>query len=535
MTPKMSRLGLTLMFALALPVIAQTGPAQPKSVRPSEPVALGTEYMTWSTGVSYAYDGAGNIRSIGSDSYVYDAAGRLVQSDLTGTRSNFGYDAFGNRIYCTQGAGNCQYSAIDAPTNRLSSATYETGGSGNVADFGGHTYAYDAVNMATRDLTVSSTREFVYTADDERLAVYTVGGGAWNWTVRDVSGKVLREFTSQNPASGPMGSDSWAWSKDYVWREGILLASRQMDPFSGSLSTDHYHLDYLGTPRRITDDHNRIVGIHDYYAFGAEDPHGTNESPITRMRFTAHERDGAGASAGPGMLDYMHARYYDPVMGRFLSVDPTLDVTRAIHQPQMWNRYSYVINNPIRNMDPDGREHVLEPGFTKSYSEWHDALQFDENTPAVIKGSFYAEGFLLTLAADEFVIGPAVGSAISWAANTVRVRMALNSASAAIRLEGQMGRALGSALTQFKKAFSLAGEVGEIDAATSKAVIEVTLGKGKGKLAQLNKLKEAVAGGREVILVGKNIGKHAAAAIRAAGYKIFETVEEAAAYAKTLR
>jgi hypothetical protein len=153
----------------------------------------------------------------------------------------------------------------------------------------------------------------------------------------------------------------------------------------------------------------------------------------------------------------------------------------------------------------------------------------------VIKGSFYAEGFLLTLAADEFVIGPAVGSAISWAANTVRVRMALNSSSAAIRLEGQMGRALGSALTQFKKAFSLAGEVGEIDAATSKAVIEVTLGKGKGKLAQLNKLKEAVAGGREVILVGKNIGKHAAAAIRAAGYKIFETVEEAAAYAKTLR
>ena len=355
MANKMLRFCLTLTLALALPAFAQTGPAQPKSVRPTEPIALGTEYMTWSTGVSYTYDGSGNIRSIGSDSYVYDAAGRLVQSDLTGTRSNFGYDAFGNRISCTQGAGNCQYSAIDTTTNRLSSATYETGGSGNVASFWGHTYAYDAVNMATRDLTALSTREFVYTADDERLAVYTVGGGAWNWTVRDAGGKVLREFTSQNPASGPVGSGSWTWSKDYVWRDGSLLASRQTDSVSGSITTDHYHLDHLGTPRRITDEQNRIVGIHDYYAFGPEDPHGTNESPMTRLKFTGHERDLTGSGTGPGTLDYMHARYYDPAVGRFLSPDPTWDSADS-SKPQSWNRYAYVRNNPANSVDPDGRE-----------------------------------------------------------------------------------------------------------------------------------------------------------------------------------
>jgi uncharacterized protein RhaS with RHS repeats len=52
----------------------------------------------------------------------------------------------------------------------------------------------------------------------------------------------------------------------------------------------------------------------------------------------------------------MHARYYNPQWGRFLSVDPVLDVKGAIRKPQAWNRYSYVMNNPVRYTDPDGRE-----------------------------------------------------------------------------------------------------------------------------------------------------------------------------------
>jgi RHS repeat-associated protein len=50
----------------------------------------------------------------------------------------------------------------------------------------------------------------------------------------------------------------------------------------------------------------------------------------------------------------MHARYYDPLMGRFVSVDPTW-VSADLGKPQTWNRYSYVLNNPISNIDPDGK------------------------------------------------------------------------------------------------------------------------------------------------------------------------------------
>jgi RHS repeat-associated protein len=54
--------------------------------------------------------------------------------------------------------------------------------------------------------------------------------------------------------------------------------------------------------------------------------------------------------------DYLHARYYSANVGRFLSVDPVLDMERAPAKPQMWNRYAYVQNNPVTNVDPDGKE-----------------------------------------------------------------------------------------------------------------------------------------------------------------------------------
>jgi RHS repeat-associated protein len=52
---------------------------------------------------------------------------------------------------------------------------------------------------------------------------------------------------------------------------------------------------------------------------------------------------------------YFGARYYASGNGRFISVDPVLDVEQALVDPQRWNRYTYVRNNPFRYVDPDGR------------------------------------------------------------------------------------------------------------------------------------------------------------------------------------
>jgi RHS repeat-associated protein len=76
------------------------------------------------------------------------------------------------------------------------------------------------------------------------------------------------------------------------------------------------------------------------------------------VRFTGHERDLRAPEANDD-LDYMHARYYNPYLGRFLSVDP---VGGEVGSSQSWNRYSYVRNNPIRFVDPQGQWVKLAAG-----------------------------------------------------------------------------------------------------------------------------------------------------------------------------
>jgi RHS repeat-associated protein len=78
-----------------------------------------------------------------------------------------------------------------------------------------------------------------------------------------------------------------------------------------------------------------------YYPFGAEATSSSSE----QLKFTGHERDVPS-------LDYMHARYYNPFMGRFLSVDPVFGTPES---PQSWNRYAYVRNSPIGSSDPTGK------------------------------------------------------------------------------------------------------------------------------------------------------------------------------------
>ncbi len=306
--------------------------------------------VDWNQPVTYVYDGSGNITKIGSDAQQYDEVGRLIKGTTDGVVRNFTYDAFGNRLDCTQVAGdNCQFGrTVVSATNRLANTSYD--GAGNVTAQGDLTFAYDAANMMTRAKSASVAAphvEYIYTADDERIAVRDLATGSWRWTLRDASGKVLREFTSQNAADGSLGSANWTWTRDYVWRDSLLLASRQRDAHTSSITTYHYHLDHLGTPRQVTDDAKTIVGRHSYHPFGPPVFGGLNEPNPSNLNYTAHERD---ANTD---LDYMHARYYDGGVGRFLSVDPGKDWD--MHQPQSWNMYSYVRNNPINKTDPTGR------------------------------------------------------------------------------------------------------------------------------------------------------------------------------------
>lgn len=360
---------LSLLLALASSRIAvaqtPTDSGFPNAAR--RPTKVFTEAVNWNGGVTYTYDGAGNIRSIGTDAQVYDAAGRLVQSSINGVTWQYSYDAFGNRKTCAGPGTDCQYGmTVARSSNRIDSAGVSYDAAGNMLSLGGRSYTWDAMDVLTSESGNGVNREFVYTADDERIAVYDVGS-TWHWSARDPSGKVLRDFTSQDNGTA-IATANWAWVKDYVYRDGLLVASRQKLPGNPTPVTWHYHLDHLGTPRRITTDSDAVIGSHTYHAFGPETSDGLNEPSLTRMKFTGHERD---LEAGGGLveLDYMHARYYSAALGRFLSVDPVIDTKKALRAPQMWNRYSYVMNNPILYNDPTGKFAATTAGIERDLRE----------------------------------------------------------------------------------------------------------------------------------------------------------------------
>ena len=117
-------------------------------------------------------------------------------------------------------------------------------------------------------------------------------------------------------------------------------------------------LDQLGTPRMILDQTGNLNSMkrHDYLPFGEElvaptsgrsAAQGYVGGDDVRQQFTSQERD---LETG---LDYFGARYYSSIQGRFSSVDPG-PFTPA--DPQSFNRYSYVLNSPLKFIDPTGRE-----------------------------------------------------------------------------------------------------------------------------------------------------------------------------------
>jgi RHS repeat-associated protein len=120
---------------------------------------------------------------------------------------------------------------------------------------------------------------------------------------------------------------------------------------------EYYHLDALGSVRAVTDGAMQVVERHDYMPFGEECTTGdcTSNPQVGSgqpRKFTGKERD---VETG---FDYFGARYYSPLTGRFSGIDPTMTTKDNILHPVKWNRYVYARNNPLRFVDPDGRDSV---------------------------------------------------------------------------------------------------------------------------------------------------------------------------------
>lgn len=311
---------------------------------------------------SFDYDDSGNITAVGPDQYAYDSAGRLVSATVNGTTQTYKYDAFGNLIEMKTGSAAASI-AIDSASNRLVQATYDA--AGNVVNDRGRTYKWDSVGSLVK---ARDGRWNIYDADDELVGGGNLGPEGFptrtTWTIRDFEGRVLREYTGEY--SEDSDQEYWIWRLDRFYGAGQAIASdSQLWSWNGGAiqygGLRHYHVDHLGTVRMVTDGDGRSIAENDHYPFGVAQTKSYQEQlkegdvHVDNLRFAGHTREFLDLlnAESQNYLDYMHARWYEPHEGRFLSVDPARASARQT-APQTWNRYTYARNNPILRIDPDG-------------------------------------------------------------------------------------------------------------------------------------------------------------------------------------
>jgi len=123
----------------------------------------------------------------------------------------------------------------------------------------------------------------------------------------------------------------------------------------------YYYTDPQGTVLAKADAQGNIIASYDYAPYGTQALGTAPSGP----GYTGHVNDPESGFV------YMQARYYDPSVGRFLSVDPVAPSLGGLFN---FNRYDYANNNPINHTDPDGRCSDATCGtMVQNYGAWANA------------------------------------------------------------------------------------------------------------------------------------------------------------------
>ena len=124
-----------------------------------------------------------------------------------------------------------------------------------------------------------------------------------------------------------------------------LIALGAVSSASAGETITYFHNDILGSPVVATDINGLVAWKEHYRPYGDRIIDAT-ESANNALWYTGKSHD---EETG---LTYMGARYYDPVSGRFMGIDPAPIDLRNTHS---FNRYTYANNNPLKYTDPTGK------------------------------------------------------------------------------------------------------------------------------------------------------------------------------------
>ena len=262
--------------------------------------------------------------------YGYDDLMRLTSAHCGSPWSqDFTYDAWGN----INKSGSSNFSSQGNTNNRVPGFSYD--GMGNVTNDGANTYTCDAEG---RQITVNG-----------------------NATTFDAFG---RAFQIQN-GSGYTQVIYSASGQKFAFMNGTSLIE-YIDPMVAGMAAVHHadgteyfqHADWLASSRWGHDDSGNVIYDRAYAPFGEV----YAETATTNRDFTGQTQD-----TTRGLVRFP-VPPTEPAQGRWLVPDPAGLAAVDITNPQTWNRYAYVGNNPLSTVDPLG----LAPCFTTGCLKNHE-------------------------------------------------------------------------------------------------------------------------------------------------------------------
>lgn len=314
--------------------------------------------------VSYTYDALNHLETVTNwlgqtATYTYDEAGRLVTLvNFNGTVTTYGYDN-ANRLvdlenrksdnspiatyhFTLDGNGNRTNVVQNEPLVPLLSTesisySYNTernrlltaGSTSFTWDLEGQLSSRDSTNFSFDakhrlvEVAGTGTTQYEYDGADRRLEA--TRDGVVTRYVYDNSGNLLAEANDSNEIT-----------RYYIHGLGLLAMA------TPTLEVYCYHYDATGNTIAISDESQTLVNRYAYTPFGIIA--NQIETIPQSLKFVGQY----GVMTESNGLYYMRARYYDSIVGRFISEDPSGFEGAAV------NLYDYCRNNPVLNIDPSG-------------------------------------------------------------------------------------------------------------------------------------------------------------------------------------
>ena len=291
--------------------------------------------------IRYSYDMIGNLEALtdpdplnGHQQFAYDDLDRLQTANGLYGNYTYQYDEIGNLKVNPQVSQNPYTYPASGPSSVRPHAvttaganTYTYDANGNMETGAGRTIAWNHENKPLMITQGSTTTTFVYDGD----------GGRVKKIVGTTTTRYISKLYECDTNGGSTSCSRFIWAGD-----------QRIATVADNGVTHYWHVDHLGSSSVITDGTGAKAEAITYYPYGEvrTDTPGPSGTPANvPYKYTGQERD---SSTG---LMYYEARYYDPKLGRFISADT---IVPSLLDPQALNRYTYVLNNPLKYTDPSG-------------------------------------------------------------------------------------------------------------------------------------------------------------------------------------